>query len=249
MERKLMYEAVFLDFHGTFTSNIARLGYSLNLAYETFARRKITKDEFQTVFNRKEGLDVEDALRAMIDGSMPIETRESLVHHYHKLTDQIYKPKYRHIIRKIDALGAKCIVVTNGKEQVVAQMLDKWNLTPHIAGVYGKGTGGKLAGVHKKPSPDVIDFVINDLRKLGIKTPRNKMLMVGDWQGDIGAGNSAGLHTAFLITGPNQLPEYYQMRPTYALLDRPTLQPNSPWLQLEGAFLFRDLPKIVSGDI
>lgn len=256
-EQELKYDTVLLDFHGTFTSNKGRLAHALNGAYRTHMGRSITRGEFLLVLNRplEEGkesrISVKDALDRMINGALSTEDKHSLIKSYLGFEDHIYIPKHTYILRAIYELGATCVVVTNGPEHTVRGVLDQWGLTQYVAGVYGRGPKGILpaAGIPKKPSPEVLDFVIDDLRGKGHLIKRPKTLMVGDHQVDIGAGNSVGIHTAFMVTGPNQLPEYYQARPTYALLDQSSLEPSSPWLNRENVHLFRDLPKIIKGDL
>lgn len=243
----MRYETLLLDFHGTFTSNRGRLAHSLNGAYQETLGRKIPKVDFQAILDRDEGISVSNALKSHLNGNLSDDKKSQLVDAYHAIANEIYVPKYRFLIRQLHAMGVLCAVVTNGNEQIVRDTLAKWGIDQYILEVYGKGRGSLLEGVPKKPSTDVIEFVIKDLRSRGLPVRREAILMVGDYQDDIGAGNNAGIHTAFLVTGPNQLPEYYQVRPTYALLDTSVGQVRSAWLQGENVYTMRDLPKIVAG--
>lgn len=249
VERKLMYETVLLDFHGTFTSNKGRLAHALNAAYKEVLGRKVSREEFQTIFNRAEDQHIKDALNTMINGDIPLGVKQRFMETFKNTVDETYIPKHRPLLSTLYSIGANCIIVTNGKEEIVMDLLNKWGVRKYLSEIYGKGTGGKLDKIPRKPHPIVLDFVIDDLRRQGIRVSRDKTLMVGDYEDDIAAGNNCGIHTAFLVTGPNQRPEYYPVRPTYALLDSPNLNIASEWLKNENVYLFRDLPRIVSGDI
>lgn len=276
IESSLRYDVAFLDFHGTFTSNRGRLAHALNYAHKRVVGTHIPKAVFRSVFERGEGVPATDAIRLSLNGTLSDEGKDRLAKIYHNATQSLYVPKHIHLIAKIRELGARCVIVTNGKEQVVRDALASWTVGRErlvggekvfdhyrrtvrdrvpvlslIEEVYGRGKDSLLgpASVKKKPSPDVIDFVLDDLRKRGLSVRRDRTLMVGDYQDDIGAGNSAGLHTAFMITGPNQKPEYYDLRPTYTLLDSPHLENRSEWLARESVFFMRDLPDIIAGRV
>lgn len=251
VERKLQYETVFLDFHGTFTNNRGRLAHALDYTYRQYFGRHIRREEFLDILNRPEGTSLSDFLNSSINGHLDVEDKNLLIQTYHEWAERLYIPKHRYIIKQLYDIGATCVVITNGQQDVVENTLGRWELLDCLQGVYGRGSDTALGknSIPKKPSVEVIDFVISDLRKRDIDIRRERTLMVGDYKDDIGAGNNAGLHTAFLITGPNQLPEYYDVRPTYALLDTSDIKSNSPWLQSETTYLFRDLPKIVTGEI
>lgn len=251
-QERLRYETMFLDFHGTFTCHRGRIAHALNNSYRQILGRNITRSEFQTVFNRDEGISVTHMLDNMINGELPQEQKELLIQVYRNQEKLVYVPKHIYLMPLLQALGARCIIVTNGEEKVVKELSNRWKFSQYIDQIYGRGEGTILAKyqIPKKPSPQTLDFIIADLRNKGYMVRREKTLMLGDNQHDIAAGNSVGIHTAFLVLGPNQMPEYYQMRPTYALLDLPTITPSaSEWLKRENVYSIRDLPKIVSGEI
>lgn len=245
----MRYETLLLDFHGTFTNQKARLAHALNEAYQYTYGRNISQREWRGVLDRPEGTSVLDFLNQSINGHLPADLKDGLLATYKKANDRIYVPKYRFLLRELGELGITCAIVTNGQEKDVRSLLEKWGLADCVVDVYGRGAGALLKNVRRKPSAQVIDLVIEDLRSRGLPVKRDRTLMVGDYKDDIGAGNNAGVHTAFLVTGPNQLPEYYEVRPTYALIDTESKELASAWLQRENAYTMRDLPKIVSGEI
>ena len=276
IESSLRYDVAFLDFHGTFTSNRGRLVHALNIAFRRVLGIRVPESVFKDVFDRPEGITATEAMKQSLNGSLSLENKEKITKVYRDATESLYIPKHAHLIARIAELGARCVIVTNGQEKVVRDALAGWTVgrQKKVAGelvfdsrghqvrerlsvlslideVYGRGHNSILggAGVKKKPSPEVIDFVLDDLRRKGLPVRRDRTLMVGDYQDDIGAGNSAGLHTAFMITGPNQKPEYYELRPTYTLLDSPHLENRSEWLARESVFFMKDLPDIISGRV
>lgn len=245
----LAYDTALLDFHGTFTSNRGRLAHALNTAYVEIAGRQITRDEFRAVLDRPMDVPVGTFLDNHINGQMAPGDKENLINIYLKQADRSYVPKHRWIIRRMAEMGVTCAIVTNGNEQIVRDTITKWGLDSCVVDVYGRGPNSLLHGIPKKPSPEVIEFVIEDLRRRGHNTKRHRTLMLGDYTDDIGAGNSAGVHTAFVVTGPNQRPEYYSAKPTYSLLDSPSMEPFSEWLKRENTYPLRSLPALVAGEL
>lgn len=251
-QERLRYDTLLLDFHGTFTCHRGRVAHALNNAFREVMGRNITKAEFLTVFNRDVDTSIPQVLGNIINGALSEEDEKRLITTYRVRETEVYIPKHKYLIPQLHNLGAKCVMVSNGEEEVVAENVRKWGLLDSIDEIYGRGSGTVLAKymIPKKPSPKTLDFIIEHLRNKGYSIRREKALILGDHTHDIGAGNSVGIHTAFLVTGPNQMPEYYDMRPTYALLDLPTITPSaSEWLKRENVYSIRDLPKIVSGDI
>lgn len=251
-QERLRYDTLLLDFHGTFTSHRGRSAHALNIAFCEVTRRNITKEEFLIISNRNPEENAADAINKALNGTISEIAKNKLVQVYRFQQNNIYIPKHLYLIKALHDLGALCAVVTNGEELVVREILQAWKASQYVTEIYGRGAEGILGkmSIPKKPSPQVLDFVIDDLKGRGHLVRRNKILMVGDYKDDIEAGNSSGLHTAFLVTGPNQMPEYYNMRPTYTFLDSLSLKPSaSEWLKRENVYSIRDLPKIVSGEI
>lgn len=255
---RLRYETTLVDFHQTFTSPIGRLAHALSKAWIKVFERQITREEYLAVFDRplrpgtNKRITVQEQLDLMGNGSLDPDQREQLKKIYKQHEDSIYIPKHTYLFSELHRLGAVVVVVTNGSEKVVREILREWKLIDYVVEVYGRGEGSILArnGIPSKPSPEVSDFVLFDLRRKGYPVHRHRTLMVGDYKDDIGAGNSAGINTAFVLTGPNQLPEDYEHRPTMVLLDHPSLQkPVSAWIREERAYLMRQLPDIVAGRI
>lgn len=250
-ENNLKYTTILWDFHGVFTNNKAREAHAANLAFLEALKRPIKKEEYLELSQRPEGVTGTESLKNIMTNLCSPDELSDALRVFKIKRDELYIPKHIYMIRKIKELGAKCAVVTNGQEKVVKQILHGWGVLADLEEVYGRGTGSSLvkSGVPEKPSPEVIDYVVGDLRKKGISVRRDKTLMLGDYKDDVGASNSSGVHSAFLVTGPNQKPEYYSFRPTYSLIDRHTLEPYSDWFKIENTHSFYDLPKIVKGVI
>ncbi len=248
-ENRLRYDTVLWDFHGTFTSQKGRLAHAINEAYREVLGKTLDKDTFLTVLNRPQNVSVQDALANKLNGDLSNEKKAELLQVYREKSDTLYVPKHRHLIRALHEMGVRMAIVTNGNEAQVTQSIESWDLLKELIAIYGKGVGSKLQHMPRKPSGNVIEFVLEDLRRQGHPVRRDNTLMIGDYKDDIGAGNNAGVHTAFIVTGPNQCPTDYPMRPTYALLDTPHISPVSPWYNEGNTFHMRDLPKIIKGDI
>lgn len=243
----MRYETLLFDFHGTLTSNRGRLAVALNAAFKEIAGTKITKADFQRVLNREEGATVAETIHQMLADRLEEAKRKALVEKYLRHNDRVYVPKYRHVIKQLSEIGVQCAIVTNGVEGVVRQALGDWGILNNMVGVYGTGQGSFFEGKPKKPSSTVIEAVIENLRNNGHTVRRDRTLMIGDYVHDIAAGNNAGIHTALLLTGPNQDPSSYNVRPTHILLDYMHSQPTSEWIQREGGYSMRDLPALALG--
>lgn len=263
------YDTALLDFHGTFTNNKGRTAHALNAAFQQVTGCPVSKETFIAVINRPlrpkpdnpkvmERIPVADFLRDYMNGALLPEDKERLIKTYARYDKACYIPKYRWMIRQLHDQGLTLAIITNGDEDVVTEEIKSWGVYACFEDefspqegllIYGRGKEGKLIHQPKKPRPEPIEHVLEELKRRGHSARRHRALFLGDHVHDIISGNKIGIHTAFIVTGPNQRPEDYEARPTFALLDNPSLQPNSPWLQREQVYLMRDLPKIVAGTI
>lgn len=213
----MRYTTVLLDFHNTLTNNRARLATSLNEGYRAVVGHNVPAQVVRDALTRDKGETLDEFLRTR--SGIPPHRVDVFLRVQSEMMNNIYVPQYSFVIRRLSELGVAVAIVTNSESKLVRQQVQRWGWDKYLAEVFSGGEGGNLKDIARKPYPDRIYFAMQTLGKMGYRVSRENTLMVGDHPVDIEAASSAGVDSAYLITGTEQLASENlpHTQPTYIL--------------------------------
>lgn len=98
----------------------------------------------------------------------------------------------------LDDMAAPAAVVSTNQQLTLEFLLPHFGLAEHFVGVHGRGP--TLADLQRrKPAPYFVTRAMEDLRQArGGRLDPDRVLMVGDSEGDVRAARAAGIDAAFL---------------------------------------------------
>ena len=187
-----MYKAIIFDLDGTLTDTLRDLYDSVNYALRKMGFPERTMDEVRNF--------VGNGIHRLIERAVPKDTSEEVLEmcfahfreHYvvHCQDHTCLYPGIDTLLKELHERGIKLAIVSNKLQAGVDELYATYfQNTVNIA-------IGEQEGLRRKPSPDMIEFV---LKKLGIN--KEEALYVGDSEVDIATANNAGLPCISVLWG------------------------------------------------
>ncbi len=126
--------------------------------------------------------------------------------YYYKLINltEIY-PDVENVLRTLYEKGIKISLLTTKSQEQADKIIDYFGLRKYFSIVMGR-----RKGVQHKPSAEPINLICSEL---GIA--KEKTIMVGDTEMDIGAGKNAGVFTAAVSYGFRNKDELFNLNPDF----------------------------------
>lgn len=104
-------------------------------------------------------------------------------------------PGMRRVIRRFIDSGIQIAILTNGPHtDVIKTHLDKWGFPELANNVYN----GPVMNI-KKPNPEAVHYVINDMDIQNQSITMDEILMIGDHFDDTQVAQNAGIDSALII--------------------------------------------------
>ncbi len=184
--------AVFFDLDGTLVDSRQDLARALNSSLEFYGAPALTVDVVTDLIGEGAFRLVEKALPAGFAYTVEQVLERFLKEYERNLV--IDTVPYPGIPRVLEKLSADCplAVVTNKREDLSEEVLEKLGLRRFMSLVVGPDTAGE-----RKPSPAPLRYALDGL---GIGEPA-RVLMVGDSSFDVIAGAAAGVGTVAVTWG------------------------------------------------
>ena len=183
-------QLLLFDLDGTLVDTIRDITNALNYALNSIGIKKLTIDETKQFVG--EGL---TKLIEKVLGEEKQELREAVTNTFLEFyTDHLidYSLVYPHVKATLERLVKyKKAVISNKREYLSTEILDKLKLLGYFDLVVGSGTT-----IEKKPSAVPILYVLQKL-----KARPEEAVMVGDSTFDIEAGRKAGVTTVAVTYG------------------------------------------------
>ena len=187
-----MYKAIIFDLDGTLTDTLRDLYDSVNYALRKMGFPERTMDEVRNF--------VGNGIHRLIERAVPKDTSEEVLEmcfanfrEHYVVHCQDHTCLYLGIdtlLKELHERGIKLAIVSNKLQAGVDELYATYfQDTVNIA-------IGEQEGLRRKPSPDMIEFV---LKKLGIN--KEEALYVGDSEVDIATANNAGLPCISVLWG------------------------------------------------
>lgn len=183
------YETVIFDLDGTLLDTLEDLADSANYALEKFGFAARTYDEIRSF--------VGDGVRKLIERAVSGQSEpQGQLEHMQKQLDQIqtaFRERYyenfnnktrpyagmESLLHRLKAEGVKMAIVSNKPDAVVKKLCEKYFADTIDVAV------GEIAGIPRKPAPDMVAAALAQLR------PSGKAVYVGDSETDIRTAQNA----------------------------------------------------------
>ena len=172
------------DLDGTILDTLEDLWHSLNYALRTNACPERTFDECRRF--------VGNGIRKLLERAVPDGTTDAEIDRIHAAFTAYYKVHCNdhtapysgipELLRTLRAHGWKTAVVSNKPDYGVQELC-----AAHFAGLFDAATGER-AGYPKKPAPDLVDLMLEQLA-----VPREAAVYIGDSDVDIATAQNAGM--------------------------------------------------------
>lgn len=222
-KKRLKYDLLILDFHGTMTDHQLRTIRSYHHAGHEALGTHLGKEFYQKALTRPSH-----------NSSEPVTNKEFIESEFSELfgdlrvkdfferfnkymnTTYIPIPGMPQVIKEITRKGINISILTNGSNrEVIEQALQRWNLEELSKNLYNSHTTGV-----KKPNVRAVEHILEDYEKQGITISPKQALMVGDYIDDIRTAADFGIDSA-LIVKSNGTESFYLRppKPTYIITD------------------------------
>lgn len=186
------YRLAIFDLDGTLLDTLEDLKNSLNAALAAHGYPQRTLEEVRTF--------VGDGVRMLVTRGAPKEIDPAALEallatfraHYGAHSMDCTRP-YEGVVSLLEALrrdGVKLAVVSNKADSAVRPLCDHF-----FPGLFDCAMG-EIAGIAKKPAPDLVDRVRNEL---GIS--RDEAVYIGDSEVDVKTAQNAGLDALIVTWG------------------------------------------------
>lgn len=185
-----MFTTVIFDLDGTLVNSVADLADATNIALETLGFPTHEQDKFRYFVG--DGV-IELFRRALPEG----EKTEENIAKMKRLFDEYYSTHFDNktrpyegipeVVRELKTMGLKIAVASNKPDEFTRKIVNSF--FPNEFDM----TAGKRDGVEKKPAPDI---VLKIMEQLG-----NEAIMVGDTNVDIRTAKAAGIASVGCLWG------------------------------------------------
>lgn len=226
---QVKYSLVILDFHGTMTDHQLRLIRAIHHSgHEAFGKhfRKGVYQEALTRPSQSSGVGVtnKEFFRRRFARHFSKPQVSSFLGRFDHYMNNTYIPIPGVIqtAKRLCDLGIDIVILTNGSNrEVIQQALQKWGLGEISNPLYSS----HITGV-RKPDEETVNRIFRDFNDKGIKVPKEKVLMVGDYRDDIETAHNVGVDSVLIVRGNGQeLFELHAPKPTYVITDPKELIP------------------------
>ncbi len=186
----MAFKLIIFDLDGTLVDTSIDITNALNYALKPYGLKDLTVDD--TVKMVGEGI---TRLIEKLLGDKKFQARDDVIKKFldyyseHLIDYSNVYPHVRETIKKLD--GYKKAVISNKREYLSTELLDKLDLLKYFNLVIGSDTTPK-----KKPSAIPVIYAVT---KLGVGPQES--IMVGDSNYDIEAGKKAGVKTVAVTYG------------------------------------------------
>ncbi len=180
----MKYELAIFDLDGTILDTLDDLADSVNYVLSKHNFPPHTKDEIRMM--------VGNGIFNLIKSALPDNTEQHVVEkvfsdfniHYKQHNADKTKPYdgITEALKQLKAGGIKLAVVSNKADYAVQDLCRKY-----FNGIFDAAVGEKQ-GVPKKPAPDSVNAILNQL-----ETERNKSVYIGDSDVDVRTAENAGM--------------------------------------------------------
>ena len=204
---------IIFDLDGTLIDSVPSLAYSINLMLKELGKDELPQELIREFVGNGADMLVKRALvgkKEIIDGEIKEDyfqnAKELLLKYYAQNLNQktILYPDVIDTLDKLKEQGYTLALATNKPIEFVPDILEYFNLDS-----YFKVTLGGGSTKHKKPNPEILLKICNDLN-----IPSSKSLMVGDSSSDILAAKAANMDSIALTYGYNQGINLEDLEPT-----------------------------------
>jgi phosphoglycolate phosphatase len=211
MAAENVYELIIFDFDGTLSDSRPAIAHGLERA---LARHGRPPAYLMPVVSR--GLPLHETL-LLLDPALrdDREATEAILATYR----QVYRdegeplvkmfPGAKEVARRLHAIGATCVVLSNKGFDAVVRSLDRHGMTPFIAQVIAERPGSPV-----KPDPALLnDHVLQSVLPIS----RERALMVGDTEIDIAFAKRAGIASCWAAYGFGDRKSCLALSPTHVI--------------------------------
>ena len=219
MASDVKYKVVFHDFHGFWTHHPHRAIKAFTLAWREMFSNKIEPSFAVEVLHRPSNMTIQQKVVQMMaergySSRLSASFAKKVLSYYKK----IYLPNrgLKSTVAKLASYGVAQVILSNGYTYQVAPVVESWDLSPYIAGIYGREKG------KRKPKPGI------SLEKLcaqyGLPWNPEECLLVGDYFEDLSTARNSGVTSVLMVTSrnehfPKEVPLEELVMPDFVILE------------------------------
>lgn len=221
------YDLVILDVHGTMTSNSTRTVTAAHAAGHDVLGKHFGAQFYQDLLARDKDVTLRDHFRRTLPEATDEQVKQ-LKQRFDEVMEETYKPipGIPQAVKEMEEMGAHVVVLTNGNHiDKIKAALQRWKLERLAEEIWGSHNMRI-----KKPHRETVDIINADhAKRFGKLADPSRILVVGDYRGDIETAHAAGADSVLILIG--RTADITDPKPTYVI--------HNP----------RDIAKIVKGQI